>query len=95
MSRSYKKHAGVKDPANKEMKKFANKKVRHSNDVPNGKSYKKMFESYNISDFNWLYSWNECLATWEKSKKDMYNPYSHIKTKKELYRYWVTTYKRK
>lgn len=92
MSRSYKKHAGIKDPANKGMKKFANKKVRHSNDVPNGKSYKKMFESYNISDFSWLYSWNECLATWEKSKKDKYN---HIKTKEELYRYWVTTFKRK
>ena len=45
MSRSYKKHPRVKDASNKGMKKFANKKVRHTKNIPNGKAYKKKFLS--------------------------------------------------
>ena len=37
MSRSYKKQPISKDPANKNMKRFANKRVRHTKDIPSGK----------------------------------------------------------
>ena len=54
MSRSYKKHPRVKDSANKFMKKYANKKVRRTKDIPSGKAYKKVFESWDISVWNWI-----------------------------------------
>jgi len=49
MSRSYKKVWGFVD-RNPIGKKFANQKVRRTWDVPNGKSYKKLYDSYNICD---------------------------------------------
>ena len=52
MSRSYKKSPVCKDPNNKYMKRFANKTVRHSMSVPDGKAYRKFFQSYNISDYS-------------------------------------------
>ena len=52
MSRSYKKNPVCKDPNNRYMKRFANKTVRHSMSVPDGKAYRKFFQSYNISDYS-------------------------------------------
>jgi hypothetical protein len=51
MSRSFKKEKIVKDH-NKGMKQFANKKVRCSDDIPSGNSYKKVFNSWDISDYS-------------------------------------------
>lgn len=51
MSRSFKKNWCSKDNDSK-MKKFANRKVRNYDDeIQNGKSYRKIFCSYNISDY--------------------------------------------
>lgn len=51
MSRSYKKNPIIKDK-NKGMKKHANKKVRRNSlEIPSGKAYRKVFDSYDISDF--------------------------------------------
>ncbi len=54
MSRSFRKYFCVKDPAGKYMKRYANKKVRHTKDIPSGGAYKKVFESWDISDYCWL-----------------------------------------
>ena len=54
MSRSYKKVGGYKDSC-KGMKRIANKKVRNIKNIPNGKAYRKVFCSYSISDYNFLY----------------------------------------
>ena len=70
MSRSYKKHPRVKDAANKGMKKFANKKVRRTKDIPNGKAYKKLFESWGISDWNWHWSRTQAIKEWYASKDE-------------------------
>ena len=56
MSRSYKKSPVCKDQNNRFMKRFANKTVRHSMSVPDGKAYRKFFQSYNISDYSFLCS---------------------------------------
>lgn len=56
MSRSFKKKNILKDKQ-KGMKAIANRKVRNTDDIPNGMSYKKVFESYDISD--WSMSFNE------------------------------------
>lgn len=57
MSRSYRKKMWIKDrnPARKEMKRLANKRVRArqraNKDIPNGKKYKRCFCSYDICDY--------------------------------------------
>ena len=65
MSRSYKKHNFIKDPAVKGMKRCANKKVRHTKYLSNGGAYKKCFESWDISDYK--YQW---------TKEDAINEYN-------------------
>lgn len=60
MSRSYRKHTFVQDSGNKKFgKKFANRKVRRKmNDTEftcSFGSYKKLYESWNISDYSWGY----------------------------------------
>lgn len=55
MSRSYKKPY-IKDNgrSKKEAKRFANKVVRKYKDIiPNGKSYRKLYCSYNICDYKY------------------------------------------
>jgi len=53
MSRSYKKNPVFKSDskAKKFWKREANKKVRHAKDVSNGRSFKKIGDSYNINDY--------------------------------------------
>lgn len=53
MSRSRKKVPGFTD-SNPWAKQAANKKVRRTLDVPNGKAYRKVFCSYNICDCTYL-----------------------------------------
>ena len=36
------------------VKRWANKKVRRNDDIPNGKAYRKYFESWNINDYRFL-----------------------------------------
>ena len=51
MSRSYRKPFCTFE--NKAFaKRLANKKVRHSTDVANGKQFKKHYDSYNITDLH-------------------------------------------
>lgn len=50
-------------------KRQANHKVRRSSDVPNGKAYRKFYNSWNICD--WKYRW-----IWEDDNE--YHPYWKI-----------------
>ncbi len=54
MSRSYRKpyvKDGYGSKGKRFMKNYANRVVRHSKDVPNGRAYKKLFCSYDICDY--------------------------------------------
>ena len=57
MSRSYKRTPGFTDNSSSKIgKRFANKAVRqYKGDIPNGAGYKKLFCSYDICDFKFLY----------------------------------------
>ncbi len=66
MSRSYKKHPFCK-VINSDFKKFANKKVRKTIDIPNYASYKKNGYSWSIID-------QISYETWEKYKCIMKHP---------------------
>lgn len=94
MSRSYKKHPRVKDPANKFMKRYANKKVRHTLDIPNGKAYKKVFESYDISDWCWIWTKEEAIQNWENAKPNSWIR-EHYETLEKYLIYWEKCVKRK
>ena len=55
MSRSFKKFPCVTDHGKSTYlyKRMANKKVRHTQDLPNGKAYKKVFDSWDICDYKY------------------------------------------
>jgi hypothetical protein len=63
MARSYKHSPVAKLENDKFFKKWANRVVRRRKEVPSGKAYKKLFDSYNICDFKCLISgdWVERL----------------------------------
>lgn len=64
MSRSFKKTPIVKDNNNgrASLKRAANKRVRHTKDIPNGKSYRKQFNTYAIYDQCSYCTWLEFKA---------------------------------
>ena len=77
MSRSYKKHPWVTDhhvKTSSENKKFANKKVRHQEDLPNRGAFKKVSNSYDICDFKWIKTRAEAIQEYEEALK---NPDEH------------------
>lgn len=89
MSRSYKKHTRLKQQASKNMKKYANKKVRKTKNIPSGGAYKKVFEQYDICDWN---------GYWSKEKAiiDYYNTrFDEFETLEKYLIYWEKCVKRK
>ncbi len=94
MSRSYKKHPRVKDSASKNMKRFANKKVRRTKEVPSGKAYKKLFESWDISDWNWRWTRQEAIHDWETADENSYIR-TQFETLEKYLIYWEKCVKRK
>ena len=66
MSRSYKHHPFCTDRHHgaKWWKNQANRRVRHyKGELPNGKAYKKVYESWEIRDYNWYMS-KEAARDW-------------------------------
>ena len=53
MSRSRKKIGIYKDRGKRDMKRLASKKARRT-DLDDGCSYKRVFNSYDISDWKWF-----------------------------------------
>ena len=89
MSRSYKHIACCKDSNTKGMKRLANKMVRKTFDIPSGNAYKKVFCSYNISDYKFFETFYSYMSWYKKYK------YAKQYTYKELYRKWYKEYKMK
>ena len=59
MSRSYREPYWVDSygyKGKKLVKRFANKKVRRTFDIPDGKAYRRLYDSWNIVD--WKSKWN-------------------------------------
>lgn len=96
MSRSYKKSPVSKDPANKYIKRYANKKARNAKDkLPKkGKSYRKYYESYDISDWWFRQTRQEAINEYESAEEDSWIR-NRFKTLKDYLKYWEKCYKRK
>jgi len=97
MSRSYRHTTIIKDKNNKSMKKYANKKVRHTDDIPNGKAYKKCFESYDISDYRWIWTKEQAIDEWRQAEAGIGYTWllKHFKNLEEYLAYWRRCVKRK
>lgn len=90
MSRSFKHYPFCKDREScKWGKRYANKKVRRTKEIPNGKSYKKLVNSW---DFIYDYSNSE---TWEEYKAWCEKPEWWRSLRKANYFDWYKIYKMK
>jgi len=97
MSRSRKKHPYCTDhhvKTSQERKKFANKKVRNTEDVPSGGAYKKCSESWDICDFKFYQTKEEAIKYYEENKEDptFKKMYPNLKV---YLRQWYVWYKGK
>ena len=96
MSRSFKKHPWVTDHkagTTRKSKRVANKVVRHEEDIPNGKAYKKAHPSYNICYDKGRWTWEDAKASWEKEENFYLK--RRYPTLKAYYRYWLKCSKTK
>ena len=94
MSRSYKKTPVCKDSPSKSSKRFANKKVRRTLDIPNGGSYKKCYESWDISDWACIWTKEDAIRDWNRKAASL-NRQSRYETLEEYLQYWEKCAKRK
>ena len=95
MSRCYKKNPIITDgrtPTVKRMKRIANKKVRHTKNLPNGKSYKKVFETYDIHDYISRWTWEEAKLAYFHFDPNGINWQEDYPTLKDFYKYWRKYY---
>ena len=98
MSRSYKKTAVVKDhdsrltPHHRKGKTIASRTVRRTDIKLDGGLYKKLFCSYNISDYAFYMTEEDFRREWENGSGWLGRRY---RTYKEAYRKWYVTYKGK
>ena len=102
MSRSFKKTPMIKDRVTG-MKNAANRKVRRrlnnqSFELANGRAYRKVFESWDISDYAFFKTYRECLADAERYKKACLHGAGGVYggvAEEMSYRQWYRTYKGK
>lgn len=95
MSRSHKKKPFCTDGSvktTKHKKKIANRKVRNTSNIPNGGSYKKVSESWNIHDYITRRTWEQFKNDWETGEL---SSYYNNKTIDQIRQYWERYYKRK
>lgn len=103
MSRSYKKHGNiVKQQNTKGMKRCANQYVRrHADELPRkGKAYKKLFESWDICDYKWIWTKQDAINEWYEanSPSSRYRYRWNIASRmslEEYLKYWEKCTKRK
>jgi hypothetical protein len=77
MSRSYKKPyitdgSKGRKRSGRSMKDFANKTIRHSEDIPTRErgAYKKLFCSYEICDYKWHYTVDQATEAWFREEQE-------------------------
>ena len=102
MSRSYKKSPICTDYSRKntkDQKRFANRKVRRAMNVPNGKAYRKYYESWEIHDWISRQTLRETICDYYTSgywdSKGNWNRWYEDETLKEHMSNWAKYYKRK
>ncbi|MEK3901698.1 hypothetical protein [Paenibacillus sp. FSL R7-0179] len=92
MSRSFKKTPVSKDQANPWIKRQASKAVRrYTLDIPCGKSYRKIYCSWDISDWRFYTPYLQAVKEWETTGKTWRKEVSF----QEMALSWAKSFKRK
>ena len=80
MSKSYKKFHVVKDH-NKGQKQLANRKIRRTNklDPLKGGDYKKMYPTWDICDYCWVWTKEDAIAEWYEEEGEHYTKPGEIR----------------
>ena len=68
MSRSYREPwtvDGYGTARKRWMKRYANKVVRSAEDVPNGRAYRKIYDTYNICEYRWKWDPRPSVYCWD------------------------------
>lgn len=100
MSRSYKRNYRTKDH-NKGQKELANRKIRRVNKLYpfKGGNYKKLYPTWDICDYNWIWTEKEAIDSWyeEESKHYKGQAWRHKRfgTLEKWLQYWAKCVKRK
>lgn len=100
MSRSYRKFHVVKDH-NKGQKQLANKKIRRTNklDSLKGGDYKKIYPTWDICDYCWVWTKEDAIAEWYEEEAEHYKGYawrhSRFGTLENWLNYWEKCVRRK
>ena len=94
MSRSFKKTPIVKDatlkgPTFKSGKQMANRRVRRKNGIPQYGGYRKVYRSYNISEYAFRMSESDLRMEWKNTRSWLRREF---KTYDQAYRWWKKTY---
>ena len=92
MSRSFKKVPVCKDRNIKFRKGQANRAVRRAEIVADGGSYRKHYETWNISEYSWFKTEEEFRRDWEDGDIFLHRRY---RTFKEAYRWWIRNHRSK
>jgi len=95
MSRSYKKFPVIKESSRKSTrvksgKQIANRAVRNQEVVPNGGSYKKVYCSWNISDYRLIKTEAELKREWDSGAEYLHKRYNSYE---QVLFAWKKTYK--
>ncbi|OMG00428.1 hypothetical protein [Paenibacillus sp. FSL R7-0337] len=92
MTRSVKKTPVSKDQANPWTKRQASKSVRrYSRDIPYGKYYRKIYCSWNISDWRFYTPYLQAVKEWETTGSTWHRQISF----EEMALSWAKSFKRK
>lgn len=91
MSRSYKHKPWLRERNKRDQKRQAAKKVRHTGELPRHMGYKRVYESWNICDFELRETWPEYLDSF----KWIYGREPTEEEKKNLRQEWEKYYLRK
>lgn len=85
MSRSYREPwfvCGYGSKYKKYIKRYANSIVRNTIDVPDGRAYRKLFDSWNISDYR--FAWNPYPRYyWRNGEMKSYEPIPEWKARRK------------
>lgn len=97
MSRSYKKTPIAKDNkrGRRIAKRMAAKKVRKSQDVPNGKQYRKVYEPWDIYDYISRWSKKDAINEYESASEDSYIRKKYKSLEEFLEKHWAKYFRRK
>ena len=94
MSRSYKKVPIHKERNSKFCKSQANRRVRRTSDIADGRSFRKVYDTWSICDWRVLGSEEDFMRDWERDLHGYYRR-KRILSRKQAHRRWLKLYRMK